>query len=65
MRSFHTFTRRFSSKKIAGVRKASYPSEECLDSEFIKEVEQSIQDVKNGKGTKYDSLEDLFASYEK
>jgi hypothetical protein len=65
MRSGHTFIRRFSSKKIAGVRKASYPPEECLNPEFIKEVEQSIQDVKNGKGTKYDSLEDMFASYEK
>ncbi|WP_094229138.1 DUF2683 family protein [Methanolobus psychrotolerans] len=65
MRSVHTSIRRFSSKKIAGTKKASYPPEECFNPEFIKEVEQSIQDVKDGKGTKYDSLEDLFASYEK
>lgn len=64
MRSDHTTIRRMSSKKISGIKKATYPPEERLNPEFIKEVEQSIQDVKDGKGTKYDSLEDLFASYE-
>ncbi|ETA67336.1 hypothetical protein MettiDRAFT_0756 [Methanolobus tindarius DSM 2278] len=53
-----------SSKKTSGIRKTTYPPEERLDPEFIKEVEQSIQDVKDGKCTKYDSFEDLFASYE-
>lgn len=57
--------RRFSGKKPAGTSKAVYPPEECFNPEFIKEVEQSIQDVKDGKGIKYNSLEDLFASYEK
>ncbi|QLC49690.1 hypothetical protein HWN40_05205 [Methanolobus zinderi] len=65
MRNAHTSIRKFSSRKIARSKKASYPPEECFNSEFIKEIEQSIQDVKDGKGTKYDSLEDLFASYEK
>lgn len=65
MRSVHTSIRRLGNKKMAGANKVSYPPEECFNPEFIKEVERSIQDVKGGKGTKYDSLEDLFASYEK
>lgn len=57
--------RRFSGKKTSGTSEAAYPPEDCLNPEFIKEVEQSIQEVKDGKGIKYNSLEDLFASYEK
>lgn len=65
MRNAHTSIRKLNSRKVARSKKASYHPEECFNPEFIKEVEQSIQDIKDGKGTKYDSLEDLFASYEK
>ncbi|TGC06971.1 DUF2683 family protein [Methanolobus halotolerans] len=65
MRNIHTLIHKFNSRKIARSKKASCPPKKCFNPEFIKEVEQSIQDVKDGKGTKYDSLEDLFASYEK
>jgi hypothetical protein len=64
MRNNHAAIQRIGGKKVSGTKKMAYPPEECLNPEFIKEVEQDIQDVKDGKGTKYDSLEDLFASYE-
>jgi hypothetical protein len=57
--------RRFSGKKTSSTSKAACPPEECLNPEFIKEVEQSIQEIKDGKRIKYNSLEELFASYEK
>jgi hypothetical protein len=57
--------RGFSGKKPSGTSKAVYPPEESFNPEFIKEVEQSRQDIKDGNGIKYNSLEDLFASYEK
>lgn len=43
--------RGFSGKKPSGTSKAVYPPEESFNPEFIKEVEQSIQEVKDGKGS--------------
>lgn len=57
--------RRFSGKKPSGTSKAVYPPEECLNPEFIKEVEQSRQEVKDGKGIRFKSAEDLFAYLKK
>ncbi|MDP2217063.1 MAG: hypothetical protein Q8J68_07260 [Methanolobus sp.] len=45
---------------MAGTKEASYPAEERFNPDFIKEVEQSIQDVKDGKGIKFKTADDLF-----
>ncbi len=52
--------RGFSGKKPSGTSKAVYPPEESFNPEFIKEVEQSIQDIKDGKGIRFKSVDDLF-----
>ncbi len=57
--------RGFSGKKPSGTSKAVYPPEESFNPEFIKEVEQSIQDVKDGKGIRFKSVDDLFAYLKK
>ena len=45
---------------MAGTKKAFYPVEERFNPEFIKEVEQSMQDVKDGKGIKFKTVDDFF-----
>jgi hypothetical protein len=60
MRNAHTSMRKVSGKKMAGTKETSYPAEERFNPEFIKEVEQSIQDVKDGKGIKFKTADDLF-----
>lgn len=60
MRNVHTSIRKFSGKKMARTKKAFYPAEERFNPEFIKEVEQSIQDIKDGKGVKFKTIDDLF-----
>ncbi|MDK2835182.1 MAG: hypothetical protein PWP14_1235 [Methanolobus sp.] len=49
MRGVHTSIRRLGNKKIAGANKESYPPEERLNPEFIKEVELAEQEIQDGK----------------
>ncbi|AAM05100.1 TPA: hypothetical protein HA338_02985 [Methanosarcina acetivorans] len=69
MKSVHVL-RKFSGKKYGtkkthlGTKKA-YPPEECLNPEFIKEVECSRQKVLNGKGIKFNTVDDFFSNLEK
>ena len=62
MKSVHG-TRKFGGKKL-GTKKI-YPPEKCLNPEFIKEVECSKQDVMDGKGIKFNTVDDFFNSFEK
>jgi hypothetical protein len=56
-------TRKLGSKKHGTKKK--YPPEKCLNPEFIKEVECSKQEILNGKGIKFNTVEDFFSSLEK
>jgi hypothetical protein len=56
-------TRKFGGKKYG--TKKTYPPEKCLNPEFIKEVECSKQDVTDGKGIKFNTVDDFFNSFEK
>lgn len=60
MKSIHTSTRKSSNKKIAGTKVTSYPPEECFRPEFIKEVELAEQEVLEGKGIKFKSVDAMF-----
>jgi hypothetical protein len=55
-------TRKFGGKKY-GTK--TYPPEKCMSPEFVKEVECSLQDVKDGKGIKFNTVGDFFSSLEK
>lgn len=60
--------RKFGGKKygtIKGAIKKTYPPEGRLNPEFIKEVECSRQTVQEGKGIKFNTVEDFFNSLEK
>lgn len=62
MKSVHA-TRKFGGKKYG--TKKTYPPEKCLNPEFIKEVECSRREVLNGKGIKFNTVENFFSSLEK
>jgi hypothetical protein len=61
MRSRRPTYRRFAGKKEIGSRKPVYPPEECFKPEFIEKVKQASQDIKDGKGTEFKSVSDLFS----
>ncbi|WP_094229263.1 DUF2683 family protein [Methanolobus psychrotolerans] len=65
MRSAHHSIRTFNNKKIAGSKKTSYPPEERFNPEFIKEVEQAQQEIQDGKGIKFKTVDDLFSYLKK
>jgi hypothetical protein len=62
MKSIHG-TRKFGGKKYD--TKKTYPPEKCLSPEFIREVECSKQDVMDGKGIKFNTIDDFFSSFKK
>jgi len=56
--------RKFGGKKYGAIKK-TYPPEGRLNPEFIEEVECSRQKVQEGKGIKFNTVEDFFNSLEK
>jgi hypothetical protein len=62
MKSVHAI-RKFGGKRHG--TKKTYPPEKRLNPEFIKEVECSRQDVLNGKGIKFNTVDDFFSNLEK
>jgi len=55
--------RKFGGKKYRA-SKTTYPPEERLDPEFIKDVERSRQEVLKGKGIRFNTVDDFFNSLE-
>lgn len=65
MRSNHTTLRKMSRKKISTTKKTIYPPEERLNPEFVREVEQAEQEIQDGKGIKFKTVDDLFSYLKK
>ncbi|MDD3245937.1 MAG: hypothetical protein PHF18_03590 [Methanosarcina sp.] len=63
MKSVHAI-RKFGGKKYGAIKK-TYTPEGRLNPEFIEEVECSRQKVQEGKGIKFNTVEDFLNSLEK